>query len=767
MAFRTIGYYENWAQYRQAGGKFFPDQINPNLFTHINFAFGLFGFVSWSVDPTPTRTGPQRLTGDYTVQPVEWNDQTVLYPALNALKQQNPNLKTLLSIGGWSMNSCDDQPTPGNPHPYGPYTCQLFSQMAADPNGRKQFIESAIAYCQSYGFDGIDIDWEYPGDATRGGTPNDYANFLTLVQEFRAKAGPDFLLTMAAPAILTGDMPQWLAQCAQSLSWLNIMAYDYHGAFDDPVKVGTGVNAPLLQDSTPNGSFFVKHSVESYLTAGIPGDKIVLGLPTYGRSFTVANPFLLETHPGPGLPFSGPGPAGPATAEAGSLAYYEIVQQLLANSLTRGWDAGTLTPYAYGLNNGVWVSYDDEQSIGYKISYLLQMGLGGAMFWAIDNDAFVSTSDIPQEKTGLTAHARRKNRKNHQNSASGFPLITTAKAILDNPSTAPNLPAPPTPGPVGTQNWMSALQGNVKLSRLTIPGTHESCAIYGYASPPNNTFLYIYCQEKDLASQLSMGIRCIDIRCRQIQDTFQIHHGPYYMNLGFGSGVRDVCINFLKANPNECILMMVKRECVNPQCDDPGNTKTFTQVFDDYVKGFEDFFYLGDSIPTLDQVRRKIVLVRRYSINDTVGANHADHGLDPSGWGDDGDYSLSSQDSSGATVKFEIQDKYLVDQEDVFNKLTEIGNLMDKAAADPGDDTFYINLTSGVGATAAPLTIARAIHPEFFSDLGKSFANRLGILMIDYPDDYQVQRIIGLNDALKKHSASTTRNSAQAAAAVG
>ena len=292
----------------------------------------------------------------------------------------------------------------------------------------------------------------------------------------------------------------------------------------------------------------------------------------------------------------------------------------------------------------------------------------------------------------------------------------------------------------GTQDWMSALQGNVKLSRLTIPGTHESGAIYGYASPPNNTFAYIYCQEKDLASQLSMGIRCIDIRCRQISDTFQIHHGPYYMNLEYGSGVRDVCINFLKANPTECILMMVK-----PEYDNPGNTKTFTEVFDAYLKEREDFFYLGDSIPTLNQVRGKIVLVRRYSINDTVSANHANHGLDPSGWGDNGVFSLSSQDSSGATVKFEIQDKYSVDQEDVFNKLTRIENLMDKAGADSGDDTFYINLTSGVGATSAPGTIAKAIHPDFYNALGKTFANRLGILMIDYPDDPQVQRIIGKN----------------------
>ena len=248
MANRIVGYFENWAQYRQSGGKFMPSQVNPGQFTHINFAFGLFGFVTWSVDPTEARAGPQRYTGDYTIQPVEWNDETVLYPAVQALKQQNAPLKTLLSIGGWSMNSGDDMPNSGNPHPYGPYTYQLFSKMAADPRGRTQFIGSAIAYAQKYGFDGIDIDWEYPGYISRGGDPNDLANLLALVQEFRATAGPGFLLTMAAPAIVPTGLPQtyhdnpnsffqWLQQCSQSLDWLNIMSYDYHGAFDDPVKI--------------------------------------------------------------------------------------------------------------------------------------------------------------------------------------------------------------------------------------------------------------------------------------------------------------------------------------------------------------------------------------------------------------------------------------------------------------------------------------------------------------------------------------------------
>jgi len=423
MTAKLVGYFENWAQYRPGGGKCFPEQIDPSLFTHINFAFGLFGFVTWSVDPTATRTGDQRLTGDYRIQPVEWNDQTALYPALQQLKAKNPTLKTLLSIGGWSINSCDDQPNAGNPHPYGPYTCHLFSQMAADPQGRQQFIQSAIAYAHQYGFDGIDIDWEYPGYRGRGGSEADFENFLQLIQEFRTRAGPNFLLTWAAPAIVsTGgatDSPhndpttyfQWVAQCAQSFDWLNVMSYDFHGAFDDPVKVGTGVNAPLLQDSTPNGPLSIKNTVEAYLHAGIPQDKIVLGLPTYGRSFTVSSPLTATDH-GYGKPFRGAGPAGPATQVPGVLAYYEILAQLASGGLTEAWDETTLTPYAYNSATGVWVSYDNAQSLAYKVSYLCAQELGGAMVWAIDNDAF----------------------------SDGFPLLRTIQETLADPSRRPPLP---------------------------------------------------------------------------------------------------------------------------------------------------------------------------------------------------------------------------------------------------------------------------------------------------------------------------------------
>ncbi|ACC85389.1 glycosyl hydrolase family 18 protein [Nostoc punctiforme] len=409
--YKVVGYFENWSQYRQGGGKFLPAQIDPSLYTHINFAFGIFGYITKGIAPNNPR-----LTGDYRIQPIEWNDQTVLYPEIQKLKLKNPNLKTLLSIGGWGFND------PQDPIQIGTYTYNLFSQMAASAAGRQQFIYSALEYAQKYKFDGIDLDWEYPGYQGRGGRPEDFANFLALVREFRtAISGRNFLLTIASSAIVPSGVPdqyrsnpgsyfQWLAQCAQYLDWLNVMSYDYHGAFPDD-KV-TGMNAPLPQDSTPKGPFSVKNTIEAYLAAGIPNSKIVMGIPTYGRTFKVSSPLSL-TDNGPGKSYSSVGPAGISTVTPGVLSYYEIQNRISSGSLTRRWHEPTLTPYAYNSQTSEWVSYDDTESIGYKTSYLIEKKLGGAMIWAIGLDQFQS----------------------------GFPLIKRVKSILDNPALRPKLPS--------------------------------------------------------------------------------------------------------------------------------------------------------------------------------------------------------------------------------------------------------------------------------------------------------------------------------------
>lgn len=378
-------YYENWSQYRPPlGGRsvFFPNLIDPAILTDLNYAFAVFGFVTKSIDPNNPH-----LTGDYTVQPVEWNDQSVLYPQVQALKQKNPNLKTHISIGGWSFND------PGDPN-MGQYTYKLYSEMVSLSANRSQFIQSAIAYCQKWGFDGVDIDWEYPGDLTRGGSDADYDNFLVFLQEcYTACKNANLSLTYASPAIVPsgvsdshkGTYFQWLSQCAAYLDYFNVMAYDYHGAFDVPQL--TGVNAPLNRDTDPNGKLYIELTIQNYVNNGISPDKVVLGMPTYGHSYAGVTGLTALDY-SPGKPFTSAGPAGPSTGQPGFLAYFEIADMIALGQLTFGSDSITSTAVAYNLSTQEWVSFDTPDTIALKAQKVLDHGLRGGMLWAVDDDEY-------------------------------------------------------------------------------------------------------------------------------------------------------------------------------------------------------------------------------------------------------------------------------------------------------------------------------------------------------------------------------------------
>ena len=114
---------------------------------------------------------------------------------------------------------------------------------------------------------------------------------------------------------------------------------------------------------------------------------------------------------------------------------------------------------------------------------------------------------------------------------------------------------------------MTQLPDAKKLSQLTLPGTHESCTAFLTEAAS--------CQNWDLGTQLQYGIRYVDIRCRHVQDVFEIHHEEIYVGFNFGEGVRDVSVDFLKANPTECIVMQIKHEDT-----DADNNLTFQQVLD-------------------------------------------------------------------------------------------------------------------------------------------------------------------------------------------
>lgn len=394
----VAAYYENKSYYRPATGNrppFTPQLIDPSILTDIYYAFACFGYVTKSLDPSNPHT-----TGDFTLQPTDKNDQTLLYPQIVALKQRNKNLKLFLSIGGWSFND------PNDPEGLGQHTYKLFSQMISSQANRKQFIDSAIAYVHKFGFDGLDIDWEYPGDITRGGSEQDFDNFILFLKEcslaFQNNT-PQLILSYTAPATIPAGVPkrfhdnsndyfQWLARCTQYVDRINMMCYDYHGPFNIP-KI-TGVNAPLTRDTSAQSQLYVAKTLQNCLNNNIPANKIILGMPAFGHTFGGVSG-LTQSDNGPGKPFTGPGELGPSTRSSGLLAYFEIADLIAQLQLSFATDNITDTAYGYHIVAGKWVSFDTPNTIKLKSELAKKLLLKGVMFWSVDLDEYYWKPTFP------------------------------------------------------------------------------------------------------------------------------------------------------------------------------------------------------------------------------------------------------------------------------------------------------------------------------------------------------------------------------------
>uniref|UniRef100_A0A182W4Z3 Uncharacterized protein n=1 Tax=Anopheles minimus TaxID=112268 RepID=A0A182W4Z3_9DIPT len=358
---RVVCYYTNWSVYRPGTAKFTPQNINPYLCTHLIYSFGGF-------------------TKENTLKPYDkYQDiEQGGFAKFTGLKTYNKNLKTLLAIGGWNEGS------------------SRFSPLVADAERRNQFVKNTIKFLRQNHFDGLDLDWEYP--AFRDGSkPKDRENYAQLVQELReeferesSKTGrPRLLLTMAVPAgIEYVEKGYDVPKLNKYLDWFNLLSYDYHSAYEPAVNH----HSPLfsLEEASEynfDSELNIDYSVKFYLKAGADREKLVLGIPTYGRSYTLYNPDATDI----GAPADGPGEQGDATREKGYLAYYEICSNLKDST---DWtvvqpNPKAMGPYAYKGNQ--WVGYDDEAIARRKAKYVAENGLGGIMFWSIDNDDFRGT----------------------------------------------------------------------------------------------------------------------------------------------------------------------------------------------------------------------------------------------------------------------------------------------------------------------------------------------------------------------------------------
>jgi chitinase len=364
-AYRIIGYFPSWAIYER---RYFVTEIPADMLTHINYAF-----ANISDDG-------EVVLGD------EWADTQFPYPddeagsgerlgnfhQLQLLKEANPHLQTLISVGGWTWSG-------------------KFSDAALTRQSREKFARSAVAFMVRYGFDGVDIDWEYPTGGGMGGNierPEDADNFVKLLAEVRAQIdaqgerdGRQYLLTIALGSDASAYEPLDWTQLIPLLDWVNVMTYDMSGAWSEV----TGFNAPLYDSSAnPVEGGSTDSTMSGLLALRIPPEKLVIGVPFYGRGWTgvpTTNNGLHQRYDG--LP--------DGTFEAGAFDYQDLAANYL-DRFERYWDDTAKVPWLFDAENGTMITYDDPESMTYKAEYVREHGLGGIMFWELSEDT--ASSDL-------------------------------------------------------------------------------------------------------------------------------------------------------------------------------------------------------------------------------------------------------------------------------------------------------------------------------------------------------------------------------------
>ncbi|EOD65613.1 chitinase [Amycolatopsis vancoresmycina DSM 44592] len=322
-----------------------------------------------------------------------WESLRGNFNQLKKLKAKHPNLKVLVSLGGWTYS-------------------KYFSDVAATDASRKKFVSSCVdtwlkGNIASYGgaggpgtaagiFDGIDLDWEWPasGDGHPGNhwSPNDKANLTALLAEFRtqldaygATTGKRYQLHAFTPADPAKVASGWdLSKVFNYLDVANVQGYDFHGSGSDnswePNRTGHQGNLYADADDPYNFHFSVESAINEYTNAGVDPRRLTLGLAFYGRGWQgVAD----GGKSGEWQSATGAAP-GQFAEEAGTRGYANLVASV--PNCTVHHDTAAVATSCYTGNGGQWWTFDDAWSIGLKTTWLKSRGLLGVMAWEMSGD---------------------------------------------------------------------------------------------------------------------------------------------------------------------------------------------------------------------------------------------------------------------------------------------------------------------------------------------------------------------------------------------
>jgi len=388
----VVGYFTEWGIYgRQYRVKDVATSGSAARLDVLNYAFG-------NVAPDVDGNVVCKLADEWADYQVPWTaDQSVTgeevtwprpilgnFQQLQALKTLYPSLKVMISLGGWTLS-------------------KYFSDAALTDASRQQLVSSCIDLFikgnlpdPGWGgmggpraaagvFDGIDLDWEWPGSEGNAGNiirPEDKQNFTKLVDEFRNQlddygetTDEHYLLTAFLPAApMKIDAGFEVGKIFGSLDFGTVQGYDLHGAWE--ARTNHQSNLYTSKNDPASPSFSVEDTVRAYLARGAPASELVIGVPFYSRGWTGVAAmsrglYQLSSGPAPGVWESG-------------VNDYEVTKGLLSSGFTRYWDGKAFASWLF--DGTTFWTFDDPKVMKHKAHYVLKNDLGGIMFWELSGD---------------------------------------------------------------------------------------------------------------------------------------------------------------------------------------------------------------------------------------------------------------------------------------------------------------------------------------------------------------------------------------------